>query len=133
MVKIPLKSFKLQERKRFFSRFRTFGCQTWIRPPTKRSAKFRHNIVKGTFLGFIPQTVQNILWYNCETGKIEPANHVKFDEGINDLPFKILLPNQRGLERAEQVDKYLAKPEEVDVEDELQFMFILLLKWKKSC
>ena len=77
-------------KERIFSRFRTYGCQTWICPPFKRSAKFKHNTVKGIFLGFIPRTVQNILWYNCETSKNGPANHVKFDEVMNDLPFKLL-------------------------------------------
>ena len=40
---------------------------------------------------------------------------------MNDLPFKNLPPNQHDLERAKQGDKVPAKPEEVDVEDELKF------------
>ena len=40
---------------------------------------------------------------------------------MNDLPFKFLPPNQRDLERAKQGDKFPAEPEEVSVEDELQF------------
>ena len=103
----------------FFSGFRTFGCQTWIHPPSKRSAEFKHNIVKEIFLGFIPCTVQNILWYNCVTGKIGPTNHVKFDEGMNDLPFNLLPPNQRDLEPVKQGDKFPDESEEFDVENEL--------------
>ena len=73
--------------------FRTFGCCTWICPPVKRSAKFKHNIVKGIFLGFVPRTKRNILRYNCDTGHIGGANHVTFHEGMNDLPFNNLPPN----------------------------------------
>ena len=113
--------FQATGMKEDFSGFRTSGCHTWIRPPAKRSAKFKHNIVKGIFLGFIPRTVLNILWYNCEIGKVGPANHVTFDEGMHDLPFKMLPPNQRDLERAELGDKFPAKPDEVNVADELWF------------
>ena len=102
-----------------FSGFCTFGCRTWIRPPAKRSAKFKHNIVKGIFLGFVPCTVCNIFWYNCETGNIGPANHVTFDKGMNDLIFKMLSPNQRDLEHAERGDKFPVEPKEVNVADEL--------------
>ena len=112
--------FQATGKKENFTGFRTFGCRTWIRPPGKRSAKFKHNIVKGIFLGFIPRTKRNILWYNCETSKIGDANHVTFDEGMNDLPFKMLPPNQRDLERAEY-DKFPAEPDEVNVEEDLQF------------
>ena len=47
---------------------------------------------------------------------------------MNDLPFKILPPNQRDLERAKQGDKFPAKPKAVDVEDELQFYVYPLAK-----
>ena len=113
--------FQATGQKENFTGFCTFGCRTWIRSPAKRSAKFKHNIVKGIFLGFIPRTTRNILWYNCETGNVGPASHVTFDEGMNDLPFKMLPPNQHDLERAELGDKFPAKPDEVDVEEELQF------------
>ena len=109
--------FQAIRKKKSFSGLCTFGCQTWIRSLFKRTKKFKHNIVKDIFLGFIPQTVQNILWYNCETGKMGPANHVKFDEGMNDLPFKHLPPNQQDLEYAEQDNKFPAEPDAVDVED----------------
>ena len=65
---------------------------------------------------------------------------MKFDEGMNDLPSKMLPPNQRDLERAEQGDKFPAEPDEVDVADELQFyvypfakMESKLLKVLPSC
>ena len=76
--------FQATGKKEKNSGFCTFGCQTWIHPPSKSTAKFKYNIVKGIFLGFIPQTKRNIRWYNCETGNIGPANHVNFNEGMND-------------------------------------------------
>ena len=120
MTRALLESFK-QLKKREFSGCRIFGCQTWIRPPSKRSVKFKHNIVKGIFLGFIPHTVKTILWYNYETGKIDPANHVRFDEGMNDLPYKLLPPNQYNL----NLKKLMLKTNH-------SFLFILFLWWKKS-
>ena len=39
---------------------------------------------------------------------------------MNDLPFNMLPPNQRALERAELGDKFPAKHEEVNVEEELK-------------
>ena len=113
--------FQATGKKENFSGFCTFGCRTWIRPPAERPAKFKHNIVKGIFLGFVPCTKRNLLWYNCDTGNIGSANYVTFDEGMNDLPFNNLPPNQRDLERAELGDKFPAEPEDVDVADELQF------------
>ena len=42
--------FQATGKKENFSGFRIFGCHTWIRHPSKRKAKFKHNIVKGAFL-----------------------------------------------------------------------------------
>ena len=49
------------------------------------------------------------------------TNHVTLDEGINDLSFNNLPPNQHNLDRAKLGDKLFAEPEEVDVANELQF------------
>ena len=113
--------FQATGKKENFSGFRTFGCRTWICPPSKRTAKFKHNIIKGIFLCYVPCTHRHILWYNYETGNIRPANHVTFNKCMNDLPFKMLPPNQRDLERAEQGNKFPTEPDKVSVEDELQF------------
>jgi hypothetical protein len=51
------------------------------------------NSRKGTFLGFIPNTMKNILWYDVETKRVKIAKHAQFDEGMNDLQFKSLPPN----------------------------------------
>ena len=77
--------------------FWTFGCRTWIRPSGKYKGKFKHNIVRGIFLDFVLHTHRNILWYNYEIGHIGPVNHVWFNEGMNDLPFKRFPPNHRDL------------------------------------
>ena len=51
---------------------------------------------------------------------------------MSDLPFKLLHLNQRDLERAEQGDKFPAKPKEVDVEDKLQFYVYPFAKIEKN-
>ena len=40
---------------------------------------------------------------------------------MNDLPSNLVPPNQRDLERVEQGDKFLAEPDEVDVDKEFKF------------
>ena len=124
--------FQATGKKENFSGFRTFGCRTWTRPSSKRTAKFKHNIIKGIFLGFVPCTHRNILWYNCEIRNIGPANHVTFNEGINDLPFKMFPPNQCDPERAEQGDKLSAEPEKLVLKMSYNCMSILLQKWNQS-
>ena len=85
-----------------FSGFRTFGCRVWIRPPGRRSAKFRMNSRKGIFLGFLPNTTSNILWYDAETNRVKIAKHARFDEGVYDLPFHSSPPNVQHLTRLPQ-------------------------------
>eukprot|EP00980_Cylindrotheca_fusiformis_P004427 scaffold946_cov73-Cylindrotheca_fusiformis.AAC.2 len=68
-----------------FSGFRTFGCRVWVRPSGTRPAKFAPHARKGIFLGFQPNTTQNILWYDPEYSIIKIAKHDVFDEGMNDL------------------------------------------------
>ena len=63
-----------------FSGFRTFGCRVWVRPPGRCSAKFRINSRECTFLGFLPNTTTNILWYDAETNRVKIAKHARFDE-----------------------------------------------------
>ena len=69
-----------------FSALRTFGCRVWVRPPGRRGAKLLPNSRKGIFLGFLPNTTKNIIWYDCESTRIKIAKHARFDEGMNDLP-----------------------------------------------
>lgn len=87
------------KRKDDFSHFRTFGCRVWVRPPGRRSAKFRSNSRKGIFLGFIPRTTKNILWYDPETSHVKIARHARFDEGMNDLSPSEIPPNVVHMER----------------------------------
>jgi len=54
-----------------FTGFRTFSCHVWVRPPHRRKAKFKPNSRKGIFLGFLPSTTKNILWYDPETAKVK--------------------------------------------------------------
>jgi hypothetical protein len=34
----------------------------------------------------------NILWYNEDTHRVKGAKHVRFDEGMNDVPFDLTPP-----------------------------------------
>jgi hypothetical protein len=82
-----------------FRDFRTFGCCVWVRPPGKRSGKLRNHARKGVFLGFLPNTLKNILWYDVETKRVKIAFHARFDEGMNDLPHVDIPPNVQHLQR----------------------------------
>ena len=47
---------------------KTFGCQVLVKLSTRRLAKFKYDARKGILLGFMPQTLWNILWYDVLTG-----------------------------------------------------------------
>jgi hypothetical protein len=92
-----------------FSDFRTFGCRVWVRPPGRRGAKFRPNSRKGIFLGFLPYTTRNILWFDPETNRVKIATHARFDEGMNDLPLADLPPNVVHLQRTQDGSPFPAE------------------------
>ena len=96
------------------SNFRTFGCRVWVRPPGRRSAKLINNSRKGIFLGFVPYTTRNILWYDIDTTRVKIASHARFDEGMNDLPFDDLPPNVLHLQRTDDGIPLPAEHQEVD-------------------
>jgi len=80
------------------------------------------NSRKGIFLGFIPNTDKNIIWYDTETHVVKIAQHVRFDEGMNDLPPHLVLPNVVHLQRTQNGEPLPAKIEETSVN---QFTFHL--------
>lgn len=84
-----------------FTNFRTFGCQVWVCPPTRRGAKFRNRSRKGIFLGFLPHTTTNILWYDPDSNFVKIAKHAQFNEGMNDLPATKIPPNVVHLQRSQ--------------------------------
>jgi len=98
-----------------FTAFRTFGCRVWVRPPGRRTAKFRPNSRKGIFLGFLPNTTKNIVWYDPETIRVKTAKHARFDEGMNDLPPADIPPNVVHLQRLQQGDALPAEDGETSV------------------
>ena len=95
--------------------FKTFGCRVWVRPPGRRSAKFKNNSRKGIFLGYLPQTTKNILWYDIETDCVKIASHARFDEGMNDLPIDAIPPNIIHLQRSENGSPI--PPDDSEIED----------------
>ena len=97
--------------------FKTFGARVWIRPPGRRNAKFRNNARKGIFLGFVPDTTRNIIWYDVETNRTKIASHARFDEGMNDLPTSELPPNVVHLQRSENNIAMPAETKETSIDD----------------
>ena len=85
-----------------FKGLRTWGCRVWVKPPVRRPAKFKSNAKKGIFLGFLPHTTRNLLWYDVTTDKVKIATHCRFDEGFSDLPTESLPPNVQYILRSEE-------------------------------
>ncbi|KAG7373304.1 reverse transcriptase RNA-dependent DNA polymerase [Nitzschia inconspicua] len=83
-----------------FAALRTFGCRVWVRPTTKRPGKYVVHSRKGIFLGYLPDTTKNIVWYDIETQVVKIAKHAQFDEGMNDLPIESIPPNVQYLLRS---------------------------------
>ncbi|GAX10430.1 hypothetical protein FisN_21Lu161 [Fistulifera solaris] len=98
-----------------FSDFRTFGCRVWVRSPGRRQAKFKSASRKGIFLGFLPNTTRNILWYDVASDRVKIAKHVRFDEGMNDLPTDQIPPNVIHLQRTQNGDPLPSEPSECSV------------------
>jgi len=80
------------------------------------------NSRKGIFLGFIPNTDKNIIWYDTKTHVVKIAKHVRFDEGMNDLPPDLVPPNVVHLQRTQNGEPLPAEVEETSVD---QFTFHL--------
>ena len=79
----------------------TFGCCVWVRPSTYHKSKFWNNSQKGIFLGFVPNTTHNIIWYDVKTERVKIVSHAKFDEGMNDIPINKLPLNALHLQQSE--------------------------------
>ena len=78
-------------------------------------------IKKGIFHGFVPHTICNIKWYNCDTGKIKTTNHIHFDKGVNDLPFDATPLNQRDLNLVKKSKSFPVEVDEVYTDTIFQF------------
>ena len=78
---------------------RTFGCRVWVRPPGIQAKRFKDKARKGIFLGYVPHTTRNIIWYDVESQRCKIAVHCVFDEGFNDVPAESLCLNAQHLLR----------------------------------
>ncbi|KAG7341265.1 GAG-pre-integrase domain containing protein [Nitzschia inconspicua] len=112
----------LSGKKEDFTGFRTFGCRVWVRPPGRRRSKLLPNARKGIFLGFLPNTTKNILWYNVDTDQVKIAKHARFDEGLNDLPFGALPPNVQHLQRVQSGEPFPAEVDDATVDEFTAFV-----------
>ena len=109
--------FKATASKEDLHALRTFGCRVWVRPPGKRKAKLVPNSRKGIFLGYVPYTTRNILWYDPATTRVKIATHARFDEGMNDLPVTEIPPNVQHLSRTDDGVAFPAEQSEVAASD----------------
>jgi hypothetical protein len=67
---------------------RVFGCRVCALPARPhRPDKLVPDGRVGAFLGF-SKTMKNVLYFDVETETVKPAQHVAFDESMNDLDFK---------------------------------------------
>ena len=101
LVAIPfllLNSF-IQARKRISLTFVPLVVVFGSAPPGKRKGKLINNACQGIFLGYLPHTTKNILWYDVETHRVKIAFHARFDKGMNDLPAELIPPNVQHLQR----------------------------------
>ena len=65
---------------------RVFDCCVWVRPTGFGKKRFKDDVCKGIFLGYVPHTDQLILYYDCKFERVKITSHRKFDKGLNDLP-----------------------------------------------
>ena len=86
-----------------------------MRSPGGRKAKFKTASKKGTFLGYMPNTTRNILWFDSETNRVKISSHVCFDEGMNDLPIDKIPPNVQHLQCSEFGRTFEEEKDEVTV------------------
>ena len=76
---------------------KTWGCRVWIRQPGIQARRFKDKARKGIFLGYVPFTTRNILYFDEESERVKVATHCLFDEGFNNLPIEALPPNVKHL------------------------------------
>jgi hypothetical protein len=63
-----------------------FGSHVWVRSPGIQARCFKDKARKGIFLGYVPHTTRNIIWYDVESERMKIASHCVFDEGFNRIP-----------------------------------------------
>jgi hypothetical protein len=91
------------------------------------------NSRKGIFLGILPNTTKNILWYDVDTGRIKIAKHVRFDKGLNDLPMGAIPPNVQHLQRIQSGDPFPPEDDETDVEEFTSFASPFGVTLRETC
>ena len=85
------------KRKENLKNLRTFGCRVYVRPPGIQPRRFKDKVRTGVFLGYLPHTIRNIIYYDLESERVKIATHCVFDEGFNDVPMESLPPNVKHL------------------------------------
>ena len=58
-----------------FQNMRVFDCQLWVQPTGFGKKRFKDNVRKGIFLGYVPHTDSLILYYDCESEWVKITFH----------------------------------------------------------
>ena len=99
----------------------TFGCQVWVRPPGIQAKRFKDKARKRIFLGYVPHTTQNIIWYDVEFQRCKIAVHCVFDKGFNYVPIESLSSNAQYLLRVANGNDLTEIKGSVDAVSDLEF------------
>ena len=87
-----------------------FDCWVWIFTPRRPLAKLNLHAANGFFLGHLPHTTENTIWFDPARNHVEIACNVRFDEGMNNLFVKDIYPKAFQLFRAQ--DGICVSPED---------------------
>jgi hypothetical protein len=115
-----------------FRNLRVFGSRVWVRPPGIQARHFKDKARKGVYLGYVPHTTRNIIWYDVESERMKIASHCVFDEGFKDVPVETLPPNvQHILQSTDNNKRPTANPDPISNTD-LEF-YVYPFAEKKNC
>ena len=79
----------------------TFVCSFYVRPLGNRKLKFKNHVSKVILLGYYPHNTRNVLCNDVHTHRIKLAPHVRFDEGMNELPMPDTPLNVQHIQRVD--------------------------------
>ena len=111
----------LTRKKDNLKNLRTFGYRVWVRTPRNQANRFKDKAQEGIFLGYVPHTTQNIIWYDVESQLCKIVVHCVFDEGFNDVPMESLYSNAQHLLRITNGNDVTKIQGSVDAASKLEF------------
>ena len=107
---------------------RTFGCRVWVCTPGIQATRFKDKARKRIFLGYVPHTTRNIIWYDVESQRCKIAVHCVFDKGFKDVPIESLYPNAQHLLCVANENDLTEIKGSIDAASKLEFYICLFLE-----